>query len=170
MRCVRNALLSACLLAWVPAHAAQPWVVDFNGVGPLHFGMTFEQVNARLGHRLKRTPPGQLATKGCEQIALGDIDRKGIALMFVDDVFRRVDVARDARTAAGIAVGDPVSRVYAAYAKVASGPRPYEEDELSLTVSSPDGKHALRFETKKGAIAIFFAGDPGPVQWMEGCL
>lgn len=170
MRYVRNALLSALLLAGVPAHSAQPWVVRFDGVGPLRYGMTFEEVNARLGHRLKRTPPALLATRGCEQIALDELGRKGIWLMFVDDVFRRVDVARGARTAAGIGVGDPMPRVFAAYESVASAPRPYQDDELSLTVRAPDGKHALRFETEKGAVALFIAGDQAPVQWMEGCL
>jgi hypothetical protein len=170
MRWVRNVLLSAALLACVPAQAAQPWVVRFDGVGPLRYGMTFDEVNAQLGHRLQRTAPELLATKGCEQIPLDELGRKGIWLMFVDNVFRRVDIERGARTAAGIAVGDPVPRVYAAYKALAPAPRPYEDAELSLTVRAPDGRHALRFDTEKGAVALVIAGDQAPVQWMEGCL
>jgi hypothetical protein len=132
--------------------------------------MSFDQVNARLGQRLRRTPPAMRVTQGCDQLALDGIGHKGIWLMFVDDVFRRVDVEGGARTAAGIAPGDPVQRVYAAYATIATEPRPYSEEELSLTVRSPDGRHAFRFETEKGTIAVFFAGDTGPVKWIEGCL
>ncbi len=170
MRCVRNVLLSAALLACVPTQAAQPWVLRFDGVGPLRYGMTFDQASARLGHRLKRTPRELLPTKGCEQIALDELGRKGIWLMFVDDVFRRVDLERGARTAAGIGVGDPVPRVYAAYEAVAAAPRPYQDAELSLTVRAPDGRHALRFDTEKGAVALVIGGDAAPVQWVEGCL
>lgn len=170
MRCVRNALLAACLLAVLPSQAAAPWVVRFDGVGPLRFGMTFDEVNARLGHKLKRTPPEQLASEQCDQIPLDELGRKGIWLMFVDDVFRRVDVERGARTDGGVAPGDPVARVYSAYSKVASAPRPYQMDELSLTAAAPDGRHAIRFETEKGKIAVIFAGDAKPVQWIEGCL
>jgi hypothetical protein len=170
MRLSRNAMFALCLLAGPHALAAEPWTVRFDGVGPLRFGMTFDQVNARLGRQLRRTPPAMLATKGCDQLALDGIGHKGIWLMFVDDVFRRVDVEGGTRTAAGIAPGDPVQQVYAAYARVVTEKRPYVEDELSLTVRAPDGRHALRFETEKGAIAVMFAGDAGPVQWIEGCL
>jgi hypothetical protein len=169
-RLLRNAVFSVGLLACLPASAAEPWTVRFDGIGPLRFGMRFDQVNARLGHRIKRTPPAMLASEGCDQIALDGIGHKGIWLMFVDDVFRRVDVEGGARTAAGIAPGDPVQRVYAAYGNVEEAPRPYVETELSLTVRAPDGRHALRFETEKGAIVAMFAGDAAPVRWIEGCL
>ncbi|GAB3462978.1 hypothetical protein GCM10027321_25170 [Massilia terrae] len=170
MRYVRNALLAACLLACLPARAAEPWVVGFDGVGPLRYGMTFDQVNARLGHGLRHTPPELRANKRCEQLGLDAVGRDGIWLMFVDDVFKRVDVQGGARTAAGIAVGDQAARVYASYSKVASEPRPYVPEERSLTVTAPDGRHAIRFETENGAIVVFFAGDAVPVQWIEGCL
>jgi hypothetical protein len=171
MRLPRNAMFGLLLLACQPAHGGQPWVVGFDGVGPLRFGMSFDDVNARLGHRLKRTSPEQLATAGCDQVSLDGIGHKGIWLMFVDDVFRRVDVEAGARTAAGIAPGQPVRRVYAAYPKVDTQPRPYEEEaELSLTVLSRDGRRALRFETAKGKVDNFFAGDRAQVRWIEGCL
>lgn len=170
MRYVRNALLSACLLACLQARAAEPWVVGFEGAGPLRYGMTFDQVNALLGHGLRHTPPELRANKRCEQIELDVVGRDGIWLMFVDDVFRRVDVEHGARTAAGIAAGDPVARVFASYPKLASEPRPYVPEERSLTVTAPDGKRAIRFETENGAIVVFFAGDAAPVQWIEGCL
>ena len=170
MRLLRNVLFAACLLACMSARAAEPWIVTFDGAGPLRFGMSFDQVNARLGHKLKRTPPAQRASTECDQIELDEIGHKGIWLMFVRDVFKRVDVVAGARTVAGIAPGDPVERVRAAYRHVEEAPRPYVETELSLTVSAPDGRRALRFETEKGAVAIIFAGEATPVQWIEGCL
>jgi hypothetical protein len=170
MRLPRNVLFAACLLACVCARAAEPWTVSFDGAGPLRFGMSFDQVNARLGHKLKRTPPAQLASTECDQIELDGIGHKGIWLMFVRGVFKRVDVVGGARTAAGIAPGDPVQRVRSAYRQIEEAPRPYVDTELSLTVSAPDGRHALRFETEKGSVAIIFAGEAAPVQWIEGCL
>jgi hypothetical protein len=171
MRLPRNAMFWLLLLACQAAHAGQPWVVRFDGAGPLRFGMTFDEVNARLDHRLTRTPPEQLASAGCDQVSLDGIGHKGIWLMFVDDVFRRVDVDGGARTAAGIAPGQPVRRVYAAYPKVETQPRPYEEAaELSLTVLSGDGRHAIRFETAKGKVDNIFAGERAQVRWIEGCL
>lgn len=171
MRLTRNAVFCFLLLACQATHAGQPWVVRFDGVGPLRFGMTFDQANAVLGHRLQRTPPQQLASGGCDQIPLDGMGHKGIWLMFVDDVLRRVDVNGGARTAAGIAPGQPVQRVYAAYPKVETQPRPYQEEtDLSLTVLSPDGRHAIRFETAKGKVDDFVAGDRKQVQWIEGCL
>ncbi|MGZ5182843.1 MAG: hypothetical protein ACXWC2_20385 [Ramlibacter sp.] len=170
MRLLRNVLFAACLLACMSARSAGPWIVTFDGAGPLRFGMSFDQVNALLGHKLQRTPPAQLASTECDQIELDGVGHRGIWLMFVRDVFKRVDVSAGARTAAGIAPGDPVRRVRAAYRHVAEAPRPYAENELSLTVGAPDGRHALRFETEKGSVAIIFAGEAGPVQWIEGCL
>lgn len=171
MRLSRNALFSLLVLAGLPLHAAEPWTVRFDGVGPLQFGMSFDQANALLGHRLKRTPASQLASEGCDQIGLAGIGHKGMWLMFVDDVFRRVDVKSGSRTAAGVAPGDPVQRVYSAYPQVATAPRPYEQEtELSLTVQAPDGRHTMRFETEKGRVDVIYAGDPKQVQWIEGCL
>jgi hypothetical protein len=170
MRLWRNAVTAICLLPCLPALAAEPWTVRFDGIGPLRFGMRFDEVNARLGQRIERTPPALRARDSCDQIPLDGIGRKGIWLMFVDDVFRRVDVESGARTEAGIAPGSPVQRVYAAYPHLEEAPRPYLETELSLTVAAPDGRHALRFETEKGSVVLLLAGDAKPVQWIEGCL
>ncbi|MGZ5202310.1 MAG: hypothetical protein ACXWC4_21320 [Telluria sp.] len=168
MRRVRNALVSLCLLASVPAFAAGPWTVRFDGVGPLRFGMRFDQVNAQLGHRLARTPQALRASPNCDQLELGSLGRKGTWLLFIDDVFRRVDVQRGGATAAGIAPGLPARRVFAAYAQVDTFDT--SEDAQLLTVRSPDGRHAIRFESVRGKVEDFYAGDAGAVEMSEPCL
>lgn len=168
MRCLRNALLSACLLASVPAYSAQPWVVRFDGIGPLRYGMTFDEVNARLGKRIGRTPAALLPSEGCDQVPLDAIGRKGIWLMFVGDVFVRVDVQRGAATAAGIAPGMLARRVLAAYREVDKWDA--SENEQLLTVHAPDRRHAIRFEMRDGKVDMFYAGEPQAVALEEGCL
>jgi hypothetical protein len=168
MRRVRNALFSLCLLGSVPALAAEPWSVRLDGVGPLHFGMSFDQVNARLGQRLVRSPPALRASPNCDELELGGIGRKGTWLLFIDDVFRRVDVQRGGATAAGIAPGMPARRVFAAYAHVAVFDP--TQDEQLLTVRSRDGSHAIQFKSVKGKVEEFYAGDAGAVAMTEPCL
>jgi hypothetical protein len=130
--------------------------------------MRFGKVNGLLGHRLKRTPVQVRGAPDCDQIPLGRGHAK-IWLMFIDDVLVRVDVEKGATTLARIAAGDPVERVFSAYAKVEAEPNAYDERERYLTVYSKDGRAALRFETHAGKIGIFYAGTARAVHLTEGC-
>jgi hypothetical protein len=58
--------------------------------------------------------------------------------------------------------------VLAAYPSATS--QPHSDGGLYLTVLSPDGKHAMRFETSQGKVTLFYAGAFEQVQYTEGCL
>jgi hypothetical protein len=115
-----------------------------------------------------RSPPALRASPNCDELELGGIGRKGTWLLFIDDVFRRVDVQRGGATAAGIAPGMPARRVFAAYADVAVFDP--TQDEQLLTVRSRDGSHAIQFKSVKGKVEEFYAGDAGAVAMTEPCL
>ncbi|MCX7174460.1 MAG: hypothetical protein NT159_11185 [Proteobacteria bacterium] len=148
------------------------WTLGFDGIGPLKIGMRFDEVNRLVGNTLGRTDPGLRASPRCEQIPLET--RPGIALMFFDDILQRVDVYKKngqagGRTERGVNIGDPISRVLDVYRNVIMDHREYVEEEYSLTVRSANGKRAIRFLTYEGKIEIFYGGEFGAVNLMEGC-
>jgi hypothetical protein len=152
----------ALAFACQAAAADSGWTLGPDGFGPLKIGMSFEQARRIAGARLQPGDPG------CGQVPLPG--HQGVALMFVDGVLHRIDVFKPGiRSAAGVAVGDPVSRVAHAYAGIAQEPNHYDEQESYLTVG-PELGRALRFETNKGRIGRFYAGDWTQVQYTEGCL
>lgn len=93
-------------------------------------------------------------------------------LMFEADVLTRIDVLKPGpRTAAGVEVGDPVAKVRAAYGKaIRDEPDFYDDRERYLTISSNDGKYAIRFSTSQGKISAIIAGTAKSVEYVEGCL
>jgi hypothetical protein len=145
---------------------AGDWSLRMDGVGPLALGMRFDEANLLLGGTLQRELPG---SEECYYASIGQ--HPGLLVMFADGVLRRVDVMRDGPpTAEGVAVGDPAKRVLEVYPKAASTPNAYDDRERYLTVRSPNGELALRFETLDGRVGSFYAGRFKEVQYIEGCL
>jgi hypothetical protein len=162
---LRRAATCAALCMPLLASAAE-WDLRLDGIGPLTVGMRFKDANAQLHGTLELDPGSQSACYYAR--APG---HPQLALMFVSDVLRRVDVMEGGvRTAEGVAVGDPVKHVFDAYRRVAAERHAYDEREQYLTVRSPDGRLALRFETREGRISAFYAGRYKEVQYIEGCL
>ena len=144
--------------------SAADWSLRMDGLGPLRIGMTFKQANAGLGNRLTRAPEGN----ECRYIAVPG--HSGVALMFDDGRLQRVDVgSRSVRTAKGIAIGDPVSRVMRAYPGVEASAHKYVDGEQYLTVPGPRQRYGLRFETAQGKISKFYGGTYAAVQLVERC-
>jgi hypothetical protein len=161
-------VLSAAAAAAAAAQAKAPaaWRLAPDGFGPLRVGMSFAQVR-RLVPGLTATPLDLRAGAKCDQLPLPG--HPGVALMFVDDELRRIDLFRPGpHTMRGIQPGDPVARAMRAYPGLAAAPRAYEEDERFLTARS--GANAIRFETGKGRIENIYAGRWAQVQYIEGCL
>jgi hypothetical protein len=156
--------LTAAAAAQAKAPAA--WQLAPDGFGPLRVGMPFAQVR-RLAPGLEATPVELRASSKCDQLPLPG--HPGVALMFVDDELRRIDLFRAGpHTTRGIQPGDRVERAMRAYPGLAAGPRAYEEDERFLTARS--GANAIRFETENGRIENIYAGRWTQVQYIEGCL
>jgi hypothetical protein len=168
MSLTRNVLAALCLLASPLLSADEPWQVRFDGIGPLRVGMGFDEVGRTLGQALAHTRTEQLATLGCDMIGLPG--HKGVWLMFIDDVLKRIDVEGGARTVEGVGTGDPAERVALLYPTVESEPNAFDDSERYLTVRSADGKSAIRFETDRGKVGHFYAGDPAAIRFIESCL
>jgi hypothetical protein len=168
MNLSRNVIVLILLLAGLPALADPGWRLRFDGIGPLHVGMRFEEAGRALGRPLVPTRRELLATPGCDMVAVPG--HKGVWLMFLDGVLKRIDVEGGARTVEGIGTGDPVQRAFASYAGVTSERHAYDDSERYLTVRSPNGATALRFETNEGKIGRFYAGEARAVAYVEGCL
>ena len=172
-------LLSALALSLsvLPARAApaDPWVLRFDGIGPLRIGMSFDAANAALGGALHRSPAERLPTAGCEQLAVPG--HPGVALMITDQGLQRIDLVElGAATAAGVAVGAPVAQLLAAYPRIDREINAYEEAEQYLTLyeagAAPPSETglAMRFATDKGKVGGVIAGRLREVRYIEGCL
>jgi hypothetical protein len=160
-------LAAATAATAAQAKAPAAWRLAPDGFGPLRVGMSFAQVR-KLAPGLKATPVDLRASARCDQLPLPG--HPGVALMFVDDELRRIDLFRPGpHTTRGIQPGDPVERAMRAYPGLAAAPRAYEEeDERFLTARS--GANAIRFETENGRIENIYAGRWAQVQYIEGCL
>ncbi|MGD0841325.1 MAG: hypothetical protein ABSA32_09235 [Candidatus Acidiferrales bacterium] len=144
------------------------WVIREDGVGPIKVGMTLPQLNATLHERFSM--PRNKDDQACFYVK--STQHAHIAFMIDDGHFSRVDVdAPGIPTTEGIQVGDSeehARRVYGAQMKVE--PQKYIDDGHYLTVRSADGRYGIRFETEKGKIQDFYAGQFDDVQLVEGCL
>lgn len=159
-------VLATAAAASAQAKAPAAWRLAPDGFGPLKVGMPFAQVR-RLAPKLTATPVDLRASSNCDQLPLPG--HPGVALMFVDDELRRIDLFRPGpHTTRGIQPGDPVERALRAYPGLTAEPRAYEDDERFLTTRS--GSNAIRFETEKGRIENVYAGRWAQVQYIEGCL
>jgi hypothetical protein len=148
---------------------ADEWSLRMDGIGPLKIGMTFDAANKAVQNVLERTPATLRATANCDYIAIRN--HPGIAFMFIDERLKRVDVFGEGRqTKEGVAVGDPVEKVFDVYRNVKVEPHAYEPAEKYLTVTSGNGLLAIRFETRDGRIFRYYAGAFEPVQFTEQCL
>ena len=150
------------------SHAAEDWIVREDGVGPVTIGMTLSQVNKILHENL--TMPKDTADEGCFYVKT--TKHPHIAFMIEDGRLTRVDVdARGIFTARHIQVGDSEARAIRVYGqKLEVGPHHYIDEGHYLTIRSSNGRYGIRFETDKGKILTYYAGEFNSVQYVEGCL
>jgi hypothetical protein len=141
-------------------------VVTFSGVAPLRVGMNEAQARLALGM------PKAGATSRDECSYLDTNGRSHAFIMLARDTVVRFDV-RDSSlaTEAGIRVGDPESRVLAAYkGRVTTQPHKYVNGGHYLTVSSPsDATRQLVFETDGKRVTTFRVGRVPEVNQVERC-
>ncbi|MCX7171387.1 MAG: hypothetical protein NTY41_14175 [Proteobacteria bacterium] len=150
---------------------AEPPSIRFDGFGPVTVGMKKVAVNRALGQILERSPDAEdeeceyfIPTKGLE----------GISFMFSHGRLARIDVVEGkTQTDSGIHIGDSISKIRKAYPKgvnvTAHQYIPSPQGKY-VTVKSPDGKYAIRFETDNGRIVTFYSGRFPEVEFVERCL
>lgn len=165
----RRGVLASTLLAALPFNVmgAGP-SIGFGGTGDIKLGTALSQIRIRLEQPMRKTDQ---QPDGYCFYAHPENDRR-LALMFEADVLTRIDVLQPGLgTAAGIQVGDPVSRVWEQYGRaIKDEPDAYHDRERYLTLSSTDGKYAIRFMTNDRKISAIISGTAKSVEYIEGCL
>ena len=158
-------------LAITSAALAQPPSIRFDGFGPVTVGMSKAEVDRALAQKLEQPPESH--DNECEYFAPTQ-GLTGVLFMFSHGRLVRVDVEKGkTQTALGIRIGDSIAKIKKAYtARVAITAHQYipAPHGKYVTVKSPDGKHAIRFETDNGRVVAFYSGRFPEVEYVERCL
>jgi len=143
-------------------------IVRLDGIGPVRVGMNLSELNKVLHTSFKSpTDPDEQA---CTYVEMPH--QSGIAVMILDGRVARVDVDNTStRTAEGIHNGDSEARAVQVYGKrLKIEPNHYDpENGHYLTLSSPDRKYGIRFESDNGKITRYYAGTSNAIAFVEGC-
>ena len=142
------------------------WQLTFTTFGPVHVGMTQEQVHRALGTRLVGAASG---SEDCQQMYVAR--DPGISFMFEGGHLSRIDI-KDAhhQTASGLHIGDSEERGKLLYrGRVRISPHKYIEGGHYLTIRSSDQRFALLAETDGVSITALRSGKASSVAYVEGC-
>ena len=169
---MRSALpFAIAALLSIPAVADPSATMRYDGFGPVNVGMSKTAASAALGVELERT--NVAGDNECEYLQAKS-GWEGIEFMFSQGVVVRVDVMKGrTATAKGIRIGDSIAKIRKAYPKrVEVAPHQYIPlpDGKYISVKSPNGKSAIRFETDKGRVITYYAGRFPEVEYVEHCL
>ena len=164
----RGVAALALLLALAPDAISADLTIGFDGIDAITIGTPLSHMRVPLEQPIQKfaqQPSGQCF------YARPENDQR-YAFMFIDDVLTRIDVmAPGLRTAAGVGVGDPLSRVREAYGRaIVEEPDFYDDAETYLTITSADGSHSIRFMTSHDKVSEIILGTTQAVRYVEECL
>jgi hypothetical protein len=166
-------VLAMAVALCLPALAgAEPTpAVRYDGFGPVRVGMTKAAASKALRAKLERTTAA--GDNECEYLRATS-QWKGVEFMFSRGRVARIDVVEGTTpTDSGVRIGDSISAIKTAYrARITETPHQYipEPDGKYVTVKSPNGKYAIRFETDNGKIVTYYSGRFPEVIFVEHCL
>jgi hypothetical protein len=151
--------------AAIPEHAR----LTFRGLGPVRVGMTRDEVEAVVGHRI---PWQDNVSPGCATSRLAP----GVWGLFTEGRVASVNVTRygtrgqrsaDYRTRAGVGVGMAQRKIRAVYGSAAKrSPHAYV-DGYYFKITR--GNRRIVFATDKGVITDIAGGRRPEVDYIEGC-
>ena len=148
------------------ARKSSELVVTMDGIGPLRFGMTLPEARAALP-----TLDFPRDSAGCAYASAPDLP--GAQIMVEDGHIVRVDIdSLGVRTAEGAGVGDSIASVQELYgSRMSTFPNKYTaEPDLLIRAAEPrDTVHQLIFETFKGRVVRYRAGQKPQVAYVERC-
>ena len=147
--------------------AIADWDVEMNGAGPVRIGMSLAEVNEALGEQVMAPDMGR--ERSCFHV--DSSDQPSLDFMIDEGKLTRIDVSASGdRTDKGIAVGDLVSTVKAAYGKELQTDKHYlDPNAYYLTVLSKDKQFGIRFEVSNDKVTAFYAGTVHAINLVEGC-
>ncbi|MBS0432552.1 MAG: lectin [Proteobacteria bacterium] len=155
----------------LPARSVFDAMPDFNGIGPLRFGMGADEMRKAWGAPLYgEAQPND--PKACHYLRPGK-DDYDLLLMVEGDRFVRVDVKTDEKAAPGGGrVGMTAQQIEKLYAgHVTAMPGKYDAAARVLSIASPQDEQArLIFETDaSGVVKSWRIGVAPQVDYVEGC-
>jgi hypothetical protein len=157
----------------VAAEAGAEWRISTAGYGPARLGMTVDEAAQALGVDLIAVDPVIFDDSACLYLTPKP-DIAGLLIMVSDGIVVRFDVSNGGsiKTRSGLGIGDPEEKVMSVLGPaVAVQPHFYGGlPDHYLTMWSTDHKSAVRFETDKGKVALFYAGLDPQVTFVEGCF
>lgn len=162
----RRFIALAMLLLGSP-YVCADWDVAMDGAGPLKIGMSLAEVNDALGEQVMAPDMGR--EHNCFHV--NSSNQPSLDFMIDEGKLVRIDVSvRGARTDKGVAVGDFVPSIKAAYGKDLQTDKHYLDPNAQyLTVLSKDKQFGLRFEVTNDKITSFYAGTAHAINLVEGC-
>lgn len=148
-----------------------------DGWGPLRVGMSLAEVIAAAGPDANPDAVGGPVPGECDEFRPSNAPT-GVLVMVERDVLTRISVSgnRDIRTPEGIRVGDPASRVLAAYGSRARvEPHKYVESPARyVTVwreQSPEADpRGIRYEVDSNSDVVHLRAGGPSIEYVEGCL
>lgn len=128
--------------------------------------MTIDQLSRALHQKFS---VDEKAQQGC--FFIDARSHPNVSFMIIDGRVVRVDVTTPGvKTTTGIQVGDSEARALAKYgSKMRVTPHTYTDTGHYLTVGSAEDRYGIRFETDRGTITMFYAGEYKAIQYVEGC-
>ncbi|MBC8145708.1 MAG: hypothetical protein H7X80_08980 [bacterium] len=149
-------------------------VVRPSGWGPIHFGMTIDDLH-RVRPDLDDSTVSAIPGGQCYHLRVPpDTSSAGIPtdllLMINEGRVARIEV-RDSitETVEGARVGDSEARIRSLYAgRLRVEPHEYVDGHY-LIVMQGDNKHRIVFETDGKRVTRYRAGRHPEVEWVEGC-
>ena len=155
----------------LPAHSVLEAMPDFNGIGPLRFGMSAEQMHKAWGAPLYGEAPAN-DSQACYYLRPSR-DSYDLLFMVEGDHFVRIDVKTESRTApGGGGVGMDAQKIEKLYSgQVHVSPGKYDPAERIMSVASlRAGSAKLIFATDASAVVKSWRiGVTPQVDYVEGC-
>ncbi len=143
----------------------------FEGIGPLHFGASAEQMRKAWGAPLYGKAPTN-DSLACYYLRPSQ-DKYDLLFMVEGDRFVRIDVKTESKTAPGGGrVGMDVQQIEKLYAgQVHVSPGKYDPAERTMSVASPRAGNAkLIFATDaSGVVKSWRIGISPQIDYVEGC-
>lgn len=154
-----------------PARPVLDAMPEFNGIGPLRFGMTATQMRTAWGLPLYGEAPAN-DPSACHYLSPRQ-DAHDLLFMLEGNHFVRIDVSAAGKTAPGGGrVGMTLRQIDTLYAgHVTGSPGKYDAAARVLSVDPPHGGNAkLIFEIDAvGNVKAWRIGVPPQIDYVEGC-
>jgi len=167
---MRAMIVVMALAIAVPAQAGdRAWVLSEKGLGPIHVGMTPDQVAKIVGQPPEFEGDGELPP--CADAVFPGLD--GVSAIFLDGKIDSVWVHGNApyATARGIRPGATEAEVRAAYPRAEVLAADYDNPPAAnILYWIRKDKSGIEFRTDETRKVVSVAAGGESIQYMEGCL